>query len=206
MNKILLCNVCMNNNSHKVIYESNDPYFPVAETKVRYPVVAFYEKILKPEDKVKAILLVKEERRGFYKQNIEACRDELAELARKTGAAIDTEIILTPFNEDMQTHSDLLLQIIEKTDYESEITVDMTYGPKDGVIILFTALNFLEKFYGCEIANIIYGKAEDFVNGKPQHTLICEMAPLFYVSKLMNEVKSKDPDMALKMLKILLDK
>lgn len=206
MKKVLLCNVRMNRDAQKAVYKSEDKFFPVADTEVRYPVMAFLEQQLTKNDEIKVILLAKKETEGHYINNIKTCKEEIEHVADVTGAAIETDIIYTPFREDLETHSDLLLQILEKVDKGSEIMVDMTYGPKDLVIVLFSALDFLERFYKCEIANIIYGKAEKFIDNKPADTRICDMSPLYYVSKVMNSVKCSDPEKAVNMLKILLDR
>ena len=204
MNKILICNVRMNKDVEKAVYKSEDKHFPVAETEVRYPVMAFLEKNLTKNDEMKIILLVKEDKDGHYKNNIRTCKEEIDAVVEKTGASISTELICTPFEEDMHTHGDLLLKIIKTVGRDAELTVDMTYGPKDQVVILFTALNFAEKFLGCEVANIIYGKAEGFVGGRPTQLHICEMAPLYYVSKLLNKVECEEPERAVRILETLL--
>ena len=204
MSKVLVCNVRMNRDVEKAVYKSEDKHFPVADTEVRYPVMAFLEKNLTKDDEMKIILLAKEDRDGHFKNNIRTCTEEIDAVAEKTGASISTELICTSFEENMQTHGDLLLKIIKTIGRDAELTVDMTYGPKDQVVILFTALNFAEKFLGCEVANIIYGKAESFVDGKPTKTHICEMAPLYYVSKLLNKVECEEPERAVKILETLL--
>lgn len=205
MDKVLLCNIHMFKGAKKTTYTCEDKFFPVADTQVRYPVGAFYEKTLKPGDTVRAVLLAKMDEEGDYKNNIEMCRAELDEVCRKTGATIEADVIYTPFKEDMQTHGDLLKQIIDKVGLNAELTVDMTYGPKDMVVVLFTALNFLEKFCGCEVANVIFGQIKKFENGVPVGAEICEMAPLYYISKLMNDIECSDPAKAVNMLKVLLD-
>lgn len=203
MKKLLLCNVRMNAGAEKAVYKSEDKYIPASDTPVRYPVVAFYEKILKPEDEVKAVLVAKMDSHGQYKENIDLCREELDYVAKTTGAKINVEVIHTPFSEDASTHNDLLLQIIEKIDQNSEITLDMTYGPKDLAIVQFAALNFAERFLGCDIGAIMYGQA-DFVDGRVTNTRICEMGSLYYLNSIVSQVKCNDPAKATEMLKVLM--
>lgn len=206
MRKVLLCNLRMNNDATPVTYRSEAEFFPVADTEVRYPVTAFYEKTLKPDDEVEVIILAKENARGQWENNIDTCKSEFAAVAQKTGATLHVDVIVTPFKENREVHGDLLLQIIQKVGKKAAITVDMTYGPKDQVIILFSALNFLERFCDCRIDNIIYGKVNVFdEKNRPVDSSICEMAPLYYISKLMNEVRVQNPDRAMKMLQMLLD-
>ena len=73
MKKILFCNVPMSLNAQKCVYTSDDYSVPVSNTPVMFPVNAFFEKTLKPEDEIKAILLVKKDPSGQYKSHISAC-------------------------------------------------------------------------------------------------------------------------------------
>ena len=205
MKKILLCNVRMNAGAEKSVYKSEDKYLPVSETPVRYPVTAFLEKTLKEDDNVKAILVSKMDAKEQYRENIAQCEEELAFVAKATGAAIDSEVIYTPFSEDAGTHNDLLLQIVNRIDQDAEITLDMTYGPKDLVIVQFAALNFAERFLNCEIGEIMYGQADFDENGKVTNTRICEMGSLYYLNSIVNQVKCSDPAKAAEMLKVLVE-
>ena len=56
MKKILFCNIPMKADVDKCVYTSEDYSLPVSETPVSYPVNAFFEKTLKTDDEVKAIL------------------------------------------------------------------------------------------------------------------------------------------------------
>ena len=155
------------------------------------------------DDEVKAILLVKKDELGNYKKNVTACIEELMSAAEKSGAKVEYKIIDTDFNEMQATHDKLLLDIVDEFEENSHITADITYGPKDLPIVLFTALNFGEKFFGCEIDNIVYGQA-NFVDGKPTNTKICDMIPLYYLNSVTNTVNCDSPAKAKEMLKSLL--
>lgn len=203
MKKILFCNIPMKANVDKCVYTSEDFSIPVSDTPVTYPVNAFFEKTLKADDEVKAILLVKKDEFGNYKKNVTACIEELMSAAEKSGAKVEYKIIDTDFNEMQSTHDKLLLDIVDEFEEKSHITADITFGPKDLPIVLFTALNFGEKFFECEIDNIVYGQAS-FVEGKAVNTKICDMIPLYYLNSVTNTVNCDSPDKAKEMLKALL--
>lgn len=93
--------------------------------------------------------------------------------------------------------------IVDELEIGARILVDTTYGPKDLPIVIFTALNFAEKFFECQIDNIIYGKAE-FVNGKAVDTKMCDMVPLYYLGSITNSIHCVEPGKAKSMLKSLL--
>ena len=204
MKKTLIINVKMNKGVQKTVYTSNDSSIPVSDTPVVYPIMEFLEMTLGKEDEVEAILIAKGNAQLDCEENIQVCREELRAVSEKTGARIFTDVINTPFDEDIDTHNKLLLDIVKHIEIGSNITADMTYGPKDLAIVLFSALSFAEKFCECEIDNIMYGKAE-FKDGKVVNTTICEMAPLFYLNAVANKVYCDTPEEALGMLEKVLN-
>ena len=95
------------------------------------------------------------------------------------------------------------MDIVNELEDNAHITADITYGPKDLPIVLFTALNFAEKYFNCDIDNIVYGQAH-FVDGKPTKTTICDMVPLYYLNSVANSVQCDSSEKAKEALKTLL--
>lgn len=123
--------------------------------------------------------------------------------AEVAGAKFEYTIIGTDFKETQVIHDSLLLSIVDELEEKAHIIADITYGPKDLPIVLFTAMNFGEKFFDCEIDNIVYGQAT-FVDGNVVNTKICDMIPLYYLNSVANMVQCSDPIKAKQMLKSLL--
>ena len=94
-------------------------------------------------------------------------------------------------------------KIVDEIEDNSHIICDTTYGPKDLPIVLFSVLNFAEKYLKCDIDNILYGQAT-FVDGKPTDTKLCDMSPLYYLNSVTNTIRCDDPNKAREMLKNLL--
>lgn len=193
----------MKENPEKCIYTSEDFSLPVSDTPVTYPVNAFFEKTLKADDEVKSILLVKKDEFEHYKKNVSTYVEELMSAAEKSNAKVEYKIIDTEFSQSQTTHDKLLIDIVDEFEDNAHITADITYGPKDLPIVLFTALNFGEKFFNCEIDNIVYGQAS-FVDEKLVNTKICDMIPLYYLNSVTNTVQCESSDKAKQMLKSLL--
>lgn len=103
----------MKANTEKCVYISEDLSVPVSSTPVIYPVNAFFEKTLKADDEVKAILLVKKDEFGNYKKNASECIEELMSAAEVSGAKIAYKIIDTEFSETQAIHDQLLLRRID---------------------------------------------------------------------------------------------
>ena len=205
MRKTIICNIPMKEKVELSLYISNDESLIVSDRKVRYPINAFLEMNMYKDDILKIILLAKKDKYGnHYKKNIENFKKEILEINLTIGAEIIFNVIDTEFEEDIIIHEQLMGKIIDELEEDSHILVDMTYGPKDLPIIIFSALSFSEKFLNCKIDNIIYGQA-NFVNGQVVDTKICDMTPLYYLGMITNTIQCNESKKARKMLKTLLE-
>ena len=203
MKKTIICSIPMKENIDQVVYSSTDKSLPVSERKVRYPICSFLEKTLTSDDELDVILLVKKDRKDYYKRNTEFFKEELEAVNIEIGADIEYKIIDSEFEEHQTVHEQLMKDIVAQIPDNSHIYVDITYGPKDLPIVLFTTLNFADKFLDCTIENIVYGQA-DFENGRAVNTRICDMIPLYCLSSITNTMECTDSDKARSMLNLLL--
>lgn len=203
MKKIVICGIPMKAKVDQVIYANEDKSLPVANRPVRYPINAFLEETLKSSDELKVVLLVKKDEHSHHEKNICYFKAELDQANSKIGAAVSYSIIDTDFSQNKSVHEELLGKLVEELDIGAHILVDSTYGPKDLPVVIFTALNFAEKFLGCTIDNIIYGQAS-FVNGHAVDTKLCDMIPLYYLGSITNTIHCVEPEKAKSMLKTLL--
>ena len=203
MKKTIICNIPMKEVIDQTVYQSDDLSIPVSGRAVKYPINAFLEESLSPGDEIKVLLLLKKDDYGHYEKNREDFEKELKEVNEKSGAHICVTVLDTTFSQEKAVHEQLMGRIIDEIDDESHIIADITYGPKDLPIIIFTALSFAEKFLGCEVDAIVYGQA-NFVDGHVVNTKICDMSPLYYLSSVTNTIQCDEPDKARKTLKSLL--
>ena len=203
MRKIVFFNMPITIDVEKIVYKSEDDSIPTTERAVTYPIIAFLEKTLVPEDDVKVVLLIKEDELGNYKKYLAGCREELDEVAQLTGAKLEIKSINTEYAEKKSIHDGLLLDIVNELEPQAHIIADITYGPKDLPIVVFAGLNFAEKFYECEIDNIIYGQVT-FVDHQPTNGKICDMASLYYLTSVVNAIPGADPEKAKQILQVLL--
>lgn len=204
MKKILFCNIPMKDKTDKCKYDSDDLSVPVSDREVVYPINAFLEKTMTAEDELKLVLLVKKDPYGNYKKNAEAFLAEFSEVNQEVQAKYTYTIIDTEFSEEKAIHEQLMSRIVDELEDNSQVLADITYGPKDLPVVLFYALNFAEKFLGCDIENIIYGQANFGANSKPENTKICDMVPLFYLNTVTNTIHCDTSEKARKTLKSLL--
>ena len=146
------------------VYISEDRSLPASDTPVRYPVNAMLEKTASPEDEIKVVLLVKNDKYSFSKKNEAAFVEEINRAVSASGAKIDIVTVDTEFSQNKEVHERLMGRLVDEIEENSHIIVDITYGPKDIPVVIFAALGFAEKFLGCDIDNIVYGQAS-FSNG-----------------------------------------
>ena len=203
MRKTVICNITMKEKTDKCKYRTTDLSLPVSAREVVYPVSAFLEKTLTKDDEIKAVMLVKKDPNGNYQKNAAEFVEEILAINESIGAKIDFKTVETSFSEEQTVHEELLSKIVDEIDDKTHIIADITYGPKDLPIVLFSAMNFAEKFLECEIENIIYGQAV-FKDGKPTDTKICDVVPLYYLNSVTNTIRSEDSTRARQMLKSLL--
>ena len=203
MKKIIICNIPMREYVECTVYKSNDSSLPVSEKGYRYPINSFLSQTVTADDELKFILLIKKDGNSFYEKNTEDYKQEINGICETTGASAEFVLLDTDFSEDRTTHEQLMAGIVDQIDAGSHILADITYGPKDLPIVIFTTLNFAEKFLDCEVDDIIYGQAE-FKDNKVVGSTICDMIPLYYLSSVTNTIKCDNPDKARQMLKSLL--
>lgn len=203
MKKTVICNIPMREQVIKMVCATKDRSLPVSSDAYRYPINSFLSQTMKVDDDIKAILLVKKDGNAFYKKNTEDFKAELEKANVSVGANISYSIIDTDFSQDKEVHDQLMGRIVDELEIGAHILADITYGPKDLPIIIFSALAFAEKFLKCEIDNIIYGKG-DFVGNELVKATICDMTSLYLLSSVTDTIKCDDPDKARQMLKSLL--
>lgn len=203
MKKIVICNIPMREQVANTVYLSDDKSLPVSDQPYRYPINSFLSQTVDESDELKMILLVKDDGKAFYQKNTDDFKQEIESICNDTGAKAEYVVIHTAFAQDKEVHEQLMGKLVEQIDTDAHIMADITYGPKDLPIVIFSALNFAEKFLGCEVDNIVYGQA-DFKDDKVVSSVICDMIPLYCLSSVTNTIKCDDPDKARQMLKSLL--
>lgn len=203
MKKTIICNIPMREYVASTVYSSDDASLPVSDKSFRHPINSFLSQTVDAEDELKIILLIKKDGNSFYEKNTEDFKQEIESIRSETGVNVEYAIIDTAFTQERETHEQLMVSIINEIDDNSHILTDITYGPKDVPVVIFTALGFAEKFLNCQIDNILYGQAE-FKDNTVVGSRICDMTPLYYLSSVTNTVRCDDPKKARQMLKSLL--
>ena len=203
MKRTIICNIPMKKDVFPSVYESVDSSLPVSEEPFIYPINAFLDKNLNKGDSLDVILLVKNDDYDYSLDNIEKYKKELTSVCDNVGISPAYSVIRSVFDEKKNTHTLLMNRIIDSINDDSHIYADITYGPKDLPIVVFSALLFAENYLRCSVDNILYGQAS-FKDNRVINTRICDMIPLYCMSALSNTISCNDPDKARIMIKNLL--
>lgn len=209
--KIIFSDLPMKKELHACNYKTDGNVTIEYGGEVIFPVNAVLAKTMKKGEKVKVVLLSKVDIEGNSAINAGKFQKELNDINRSIGADIEYITIATPFEETRGVHETLLRDMVGKLENGAEIIGDVTYGPKPLPIIMFSVMNFAEKFFFAKIKNIVYGKV-DFVDDgsgtgktKPVNPVLYDLTPLYYLNSLTNTMEYKTSEEAVKALDLLLD-
>ena len=161
--KIVFSNLPMKRELNAFRYRTEGNITIEYDGEVIFPVNSVLARTMQRGEKVKVVLLSKEDIEGNSAVNGGIFQKELNAINREIGAQIEYITIATPFVETRDIHERLLRDMVAKLEEKAEIIADVTYGPKPLPIIMFSVLNFAEKFFAADIKNIVYGKV-DFID------------------------------------------
>lgn len=203
MKKIVICGIPMREHVDSIVHTSDDASIPASGQAYRYPVNSFLSQTAKEGDDLKIILLIKKDGNTFYRKNADDYKLEIGSICKSTGLKARFVLIDTDFEQRKETHAQLMGRLVDEIDVGAHIIADITYGPKDLPIVVFSALNFAERFLQCEIDHIVYGKG-DFRDGRLASSSLCDMIPLYCLGSVTNMIRCDDAQKARQMLKSLL--
>lgn len=209
--KIVFSDVPMKKELNRFCYKVDGNKTIEYDGEVIFPVNSVLAKKMQKGEKIKVVLLAKDDIAGNSAINVGVFQKELNEINRSIGADIEYITIATPFEETRDVHENILKNMVAKLENGAEIIGDVTYGPKPLPIIMFAVMNFAEKFFNADIKNIIYGKV-DFVDDgsgtgktKPINPVLYDLTPLYYLNNLTNTMEYSSSEEAVKALDLLLD-
>lgn len=193
------------------VYRFEDNKSLEYRAKVHIPVNGVLTNILKKNDDVKVVRIYINTDNSI--RNAEIQEKELEYLNETIGANLKFEDISTEFDENSSTIEQRFKNLIEKLEDNCEIILDITYGSKTLVPVLFYVLGFAEKFFNADIKNILYDKVR-FVKRKheadgkmietstpdPASCEIFDITSLYYLNSLASVMSAPDGKTALERL------
>ena len=204
MKKIVFCNIMMRERLDRFCYKVSGNSTIEYDGEVIFPINGVLARTLKKGDEVKIVLLKKDDIGGNSGKNVGEYMSELDRINGWIGAKIEYKILSSPHDESREVQEKLLKDMVEELTDNIDVYADITYGTKSLPIIVFSVLNFAEKFFKAEIKNIVYGKVDFDKENKPINPELFDMTPLFYLNSITNTMECKDSDTAKKLLGTIL--
>lgn len=189
MKKIVFVSLMMADAMNKRIYPVDGNAFIEYEKDVYYAINGVLAKTLKENDDVKVVLLETKAGDKSGTKNAKLFMEELNLIneENKIGANISYEIIPSDFITSKNKYNELFLKLIKTLENEAEIYADITFGPKSLPLLIFSAIQFGEKFFDCSIGNVIYLKAEFKNNVLVDGTqLVCDYTPMYLLNSMIS--------------------
>ena len=206
MNKIVFVSLMMADAMNKRKYPVDGNSFIEYENEVYYAINAVLAKTMKSDDDVKVILLETKAGEKAGSKNAQLFMNELNEINSKVNANVTYEVIPSDFITSKDKFNDLYLKLIKNFSYEAELYADITFGPKSLPLLIFSAMQFGEKFFDCSIGNVIYLKAEFKNNVLIEGSqLICDYTPLYLLNSFTNTIESSSGEKAIKAVETLFE-
>jgi len=204
MKKIVFCNIMMKERLNALRYKVCGNSTIEYDGKVIFPINGVLARTLKKDDDVKVVLLKKEDIDGNSDRNIGEYKKELDLINSGLGAKIKYKILSTPHNENREIQEKLFKEILAEFAEGAAVYADITYSTKSLPIIVFSALNFAERFLKADIKNIVYGKVDFDKDNEPCNPELFDMSALFYLNSIVNTIECTDGNSAKKILDAIL--
>ncbi|GHT94683.1 hypothetical protein FACS1894141_1820 [Spirochaetia bacterium] len=204
MQKIVFCNIMMKARLDPCRYKVSGNSTIAFDGEVIFPINGVLARVLNKDDAVKVVLLKKDDIHNNSDRNVGEFMRELNIINKGIGAIIDYKVLSTPHDESRAIQEKLLKEMVDELADGAAVYADITYGTKSMPIIVFSVLNFAEKFFNAEIKNIVYGKVDFDKNNSPINPELFDMTPLFYLNSLANTFECENSDQAKKLLASIL--
>ena len=200
MKKIVIATLPLAKGNETTHYTPKGNFVRDYPHRVHYSCNAFLAQTLTKDDQVKLILIKTSGGANAGDENAEIFVNELNEINANCGATIEKPVIIeADFEPDKNQFHKIFLQLVKELDYKAKIYADLTFGHKAYPVLLMTVLQFAEKYYNADIANIIYGKVE-FVERNvidQNKSALYDLSPLYGLSSLSNVMQASTAEKAI---------
>lgn len=200
MKKIVFCNIMMKGRLNAFCYNVRGNSTIEYDGEVIFPINGVLARTLNKDDDVKVVLLKKEDIEGNSERNTGEYKNELDKINLNIGAKIEYKILSAPHDESREIQEKLFKEILGEFEEGAAVYADITYGTKSLPIIVFSALNFAERFFKADIKNIVYGKVDFDRDNKPCNPELFDMSALFFLNSIVNTIECADGNSAIKIL------
>ena len=207
MKKIVISTLPSDNRLVKRLYQVDGNATIQVNEPVYFAVNSALANNLKKDDDVKVVLVGTTREDNFIQENAQKFMQELR-CFNKVGANIREAVVTRPFDESKTNFYELYENLLDQLEEGAELYVDVTFGPKTPVLLIFSVLQFAEKFFHCSIENIVYSKVI-FKSGSSEvikgSEMIYDITPLYMLSSITNTIECSKAVKAVKAVKALFE-
>ena len=205
MKKIVISTLPSDNRLVKRLYPVDGNATIEVKEPVYFAINSALANNLQKDDDVKVILVGTTREDDYVQENAKKFMEEL-HYFNKVGAKIREAVISRTFDESKTNFHELYEKLLDELEDDAELYVDITFGPKTPVLLIFNVLQFAEKFFNCSIGNIVYSKVI-FKPGTseviPGSEMIYDITPLYMLSGITNIIECSDSGKAVQAVKCL---
>lgn len=205
MKKIVFATLPLKGGMEKRKYPVDGNALIECEEPIYYAVNSAVASSLKKDDEIKVILLETKGGENAGEENAKLFMDELNSF-NKVGAKISNKNFKTAFDPSKTNFQFMFRNLIKELEEGAEIYADVTWGPKPLAFLLLTVIQFAEKFFDCQVGNIVYSKVE-FFGGKIKEgsEMIYDITPLYLLNSFTNTIESSTGEKAIKAVESLFE-
>ena len=149
MKKIVFVTLMLADDMLKRHYPVDGNSFIEYPGELYYAINSVLARTMKKDDEIKVVLLETRAGDKAGTKNAQLFMDELNEIntSNSIGAKITYEIIPSDFLVSKKGLNEIYLKLIKNLEPDIEVSADITFGPKSLPLLIFTAMQFGEKFF-----------------------------------------------------------
>ena len=169
-------------NLKKTKYKQGDNDFPCyIEKEVVFPISQIIDGLIEEHSETEVILVRTTSEERLTDRFVDEAKNDILEALSKKRGDVSFKIIDAPYSSERSYLGSLYRGLCESISSDTNIYVDLTYGPKYMPLVLFCALNYAEKYLNCNIKRIVYGL---FDNKKERAGVIGDFTPLYLLNTM----------------------
>ncbi len=155
--------------------------------KVLFPMNGIIKHEISPEDDVDVIFVqtIDDNKNPAKSRDtdefVNRGKEEILSLLKDACRSLTFKIVRVRFHSVSEDIINLYKEVCGKIEEGSVCYADVTFGEKYIMMLIFCALNYAEKYLGCEVSQLLYGR---FDGDNEKDAYLIEFTPLYLLNSL----------------------
>lgn len=112
----------------------------------------------------------------------QVCKEESLAVLMGKECNVDVECITVPFDSTNETIGNIYRSLLSSVRKDSQILLDITFGPKYIPVLMMCLLEYSVRFLGCEVVSVLYGHAEFNEKREMTKAVLRDVTSVFLIS------------------------